>query len=240
MTMKLSTIALATLPVLAACSVVPPAEPVPAPPTDGQTYVARGNEPGWILKMDGKTIDYQGDYGETRIAVPQITGVPSFNGMRYVTPRLTVDVTYASCADDMSGQRYADTVTVVADGKQVKGCGGRALPPESLDDTSWKILSIDDIPVSQSGKAAELRFADGKVSGSAGCNGLSGSYVADAANLTFGAIAATRMMCPEPQMGQETKLLAIMKGKASTRYTVDGNLIITGENGSRVTLQQIF
>lgn len=189
--------------------------------------------------MDSKTIAYQGDYGETQISVPAVAGKPSFNGMRYVTPRLAVDITYAACSDDMSGKRFADSVTVTADGKTVKGCGGRALPPETLEDTHWRIVAIDDVSVTQSGKAAELHFSGGTVSGSAGCNSLSGGYSAEGSALTFGAIAATRMMCPEPQMSQETRLLAILTGKASTRYTIDGKLIITGENGSRVTLEQI-
>ena len=231
--------AIALLPAL--CSCIPAAEPPqPSPmPADGDAYVARGNEPGWMLTMDEKTIAYQGDYGQTKISVPAVTGTPSFNGMRYITPRLTVDVTYAACSDDMSGKRFADSVMVTADGRTVKGCGGRALPPETLDDTHWKIVSIDEMPVASGGKAAELHFAGGKISGSAGCNNLSGGYLAEGTSLTFAPIAATRMMCPEPQMTQEMKLLGILKGKAATRYTIDGKLIVTGENGSRLMLEQI-
>lgn len=230
--------ALLALLLLASCAAMVPSPETPPAAVD--KYVARGNEPGWVLTMDPATIDYQGDYGQTAIKVPAVTGVPSFNGMRYVTDRLTVDVTYATCADDMSGKRFADTVTVMADGKEVKGCGGRALPPESLADTQWKIVSLDQTTIAAGGKAAELRFADGKVSGSAGCNSLSGSYTVSGSAITFGPIAGTRMMCLDPQMVQETKLLSILKGTVQTRYSIEGNLIITGENGSRVTLQQVF
>jgi hypothetical protein len=36
--------------------------------------------------------------------------VPSFNGLRYETARLTVDITYVRCNDAMSGHGYAHQV----------------------------------------------------------------------------------------------------------------------------------
>jgi heat shock protein HslJ len=224
------------LPVLTACQTIPtPEEPAQA----DQVYTARGNEPGWILKMDSKTIDYQGDYGESKIKIAAPEGRPSFNGMRYVTDRLTVDVTYASCTDDMSGKRFADTVTVMADGKQVKGCGGRALPPESLNDTTWIIAMIDQFPVLEN-IPTEVRFADGRVSGTAGCNRFNGTFDVDSNALTFGPMASTRMMCPEKQMAQEAKFLALLSGKVTKRYSVEGNLILADDKGNRATLRQVL
>lgn len=202
-------------------------------------FTARGNEPGWIMRFDAKKIVFEGDYGATNITVAKPEGRPSFNGMRYLTDRLTVDVTHATCADVMSGQRYAETVTVLANGKEYRGCGGRNLPPESLDGTSWTIVMMDQLPVME-GTATELRFADGKVNGSAGCNRISGSYMTQGGNIIFGAIAATRMMCPEKQMAQEAKLLTLLKGKVTTRYTVDGDLILTNDNGQRATFRLVI
>jgi heat shock protein HslJ len=69
-------------------------------------------------------IDYRGDYGETRISVPRPDPRPSFNGRRYETRRLTVDVTYTRCNDGMSGHGYEHQVMVIADGKTLRGCGG--------------------------------------------------------------------------------------------------------------------
>jgi heat shock protein HslJ len=69
-------------------------------------------------------IDYVGDYRETRINVARPDPRASFNGHRYETPRLIVDVTHTRCNDAMSGHGYADTVVVTADGKVVNGCGG--------------------------------------------------------------------------------------------------------------------
>lgn len=221
---------------LAACQAMPPAKEAVTP---DQIYTARGNEPGWILKMDSKSIDYEGDYGATKIKIPAPVARPSFNGMRYVSERLTVDVTYATCTDDMSGKRFADTVSVMADGKQVKGCGGRALPPESLNDTTWVIVMIDQLPVLE-GVKTEVRFADDRVSGTAGCNRFNGSYSVANNLLTFGGVASTRMMCAERQMAQEAKVLALLGGPATKRYSVEGYLILADEKGNRMTLRQVL
>ncbi len=98
----------------------------PAPP--GESYVARGQEPGWIVTVADERIAYLGDYGETRITVPRPDPRPTFNGLRYETLRLTVDITYVRCNDAMSGHGYAHQVLVIADGKSVRGCGGERRP----------------------------------------------------------------------------------------------------------------
>jgi uncharacterized membrane protein len=103
------------------------AEPEKAKPdaaADRETYSALGQEPGWALKIAGGRIDYQGNYGEKKISVARPEPKPSANGRRYVTPRLTVDVTYVRCNDAMSGFGFEHQVTVIADGETYKGCGG--------------------------------------------------------------------------------------------------------------------
>jgi heat shock protein HslJ len=46
------------------------------------------------------------------------------------------------------------------------------------------------------------------------------------------------MACPEKQMAQDAKLMSLLKGKVTTRYTVDGDLILTNESGQRATFRQ--
>ena len=101
---------------------------VTTPPLVAETYRARGQEPGWALLIADGKLDYAGDYGETRITVPRPEPRTTFNGHRYETPRLTVDVTHSRCNDAMSGHGYADTVIVIADGTTVRGCGGERQP----------------------------------------------------------------------------------------------------------------
>ena len=100
-----------------ACVTVPPG-------IGGETYRALGQEPGWALTIAGGRIDYLGDYGEKRINVPRPEPRTTFNGHRYETPRLIVDVTHGRCNDAMSGHGFADQVVVIADGETYRGCGG--------------------------------------------------------------------------------------------------------------------
>ena len=108
---------------LAACAPTSPTS------TSGrERYTAHGQEPGWILIVSNGRIDYVGDYGNTRISVPRPEPRTTFNGHRYETPRLTVDITHGRCNDAMSGQGFADQVMVMADTKTVRGCGGARRP----------------------------------------------------------------------------------------------------------------
>src|SRR3712207_593866 len=92
---------LRVLPLVAAsaCTTQPLAFPASDPV--GETYIARGQEPGWILTIAGGRIDYVGNYGETRINLARPDPRTTFNGHRYATPRLIVDVTHGRCNDAM-------------------------------------------------------------------------------------------------------------------------------------------
>jgi uncharacterized membrane protein len=95
------------------------------PPAEAERYRAIGQEPGWTLAMAGGRIDYSGDHGATRIAVPRPDPVPTFTGRRYETDRLTVEISQTRCNDPASGRGYEHQVLVTADGATVRGCGGQ-------------------------------------------------------------------------------------------------------------------
>ncbi|MGY4395984.1 putative membrane protein [Sphingomonas sp. UYAg733] len=87
-------------------------------------YRAVGTEPGWTLTIDRGLIRYVGDYGRTKVTTRAPVARPSFNGLRYVTRRITVDVTRVRCGDGMSDRVFPDKVTVKVGRKTVSGCGG--------------------------------------------------------------------------------------------------------------------
>ncbi|HYD37276.1 MAG TPA: hypothetical protein VEA60_06660 [Allosphingosinicella sp.] len=101
-----------------------PAKEATAPAAAEESYAALGQEPGWALRIGGGRIDYSGNYGEKKINVARPEPRPSFNGRRYVTPRLIVDITYVRCNDAMSGFGFEHQVMVIADGETYQGCGG--------------------------------------------------------------------------------------------------------------------
>ena len=106
-----------------AISACVPARPSSAP-SDAHVYTAHGQEPGWSLTIANGRIDYHGNYGAKLITVPAPEPRTTFNGHRYETQRLIVDITHGRCNDAMSGQGFTDQVMVIADGETYRGCGG--------------------------------------------------------------------------------------------------------------------
>lgn len=218
---------------LAACAPVTETPTGPGEPT----YKALGTEPGWTLDITPARIAYNGDYGETQIAVANPGARPSFNGRRYVTDRLTVDITHGECNDGMSDRLYADTVMVIADGKTVKGCGGAILPPSELAGTSWTFVSIGGVAVAPD-RPTSLAFEAGRLSGSAGCNRFSGRWSREGATLTAGPLMATRMACPGAAMEQESAFFALLRAPVRVEFPSDGTLVLTGEDGRTAVLRR--
>ncbi|MGH6780541.1 MAG: COG3650 family protein, partial [Sphingomonadaceae bacterium] len=142
--MKNTALFVASTLVLSACAIIPPAKE-PAPPQQAD-YRAVGTEPGWAVTISGNTIEYLGDYGQTKIITPHPAPRTTFNGHRYEAKTeahsLVVDVTHGKCSDGMSDRIYADKVMVIADGKTVNGCGGAILPPSELAGSNWRIERI--------------------------------------------------------------------------------------------------
>lgn len=223
------------LPLLAACVPAADAPQPPAPPA--AAYMAIGTEPGWTLEITPARLNYHGDYGETKIMVANPGARPSFNGERYVTDRLTVDVTHSPCNDGMSDRRYADSVTVTADGKTVQGCGGRILPPETLAGSTWRFVSVGGAKVSAD-QPTSLQFDGARLSGSVGCNRFSGSYKVDGTTLTAGPVMRTEMACPEPAMSHEDAVFKLLAAPVALTFADDGTLILTGAGGRTAVLKR--
>jgi len=221
---------------LAACAVEAPPE---TPPPLAAAYMALGTEPGWTLEITPDRLNYDGDYGETKIVVANPGAQPGAGGERYVTDRLAVDVTHAECSDGMSDRRYRDTVTVIADGKTVKGCGGGILPPGQLAGTNWSFVSIGGVTVAED-RPTSLAFDGERMSGSAGCNRFSGGYESDGKTLTAGPLMATKMACPGAGMTQEGAFFQLMRGPVSLDFPADGTLILTGADGQTAVLKRMI
>ena len=81
-------------------------------------------------------------------------------------------------------------------------------------------------------------FANGQVSGSAGCNNYNATVSSEGGQaLTIGPAISTMMACEEPAMSQETKYLSALQGAMQWSYYL-GNLAITyqTEDGNIGTL----
>ena len=229
---------LLALPALAAC--VPAADAPPQTPgVQPAAYMALGTEPGWTLEITPDRLNYDGDYGATKIMVPNPGAKPSLNGRTYVGDRLSVVIKTAPCSDGMSDRRYADTVRVVADGKTLNGCGGAILPPDTLAGSNWTFVSIGGVAVAQD-RPTSLQFDGTRLSGSAGCNRFSGGYKAADGTLTAGPLMATEMACPGAGMTQEAAFFKLMAAPVSLTFADDGTLILTGSEGQTAVLKRVI
>lgn len=100
----------------------------------------------------------------------------------------------------------------------------------------WALTELEGQPLA-AGTGISVQFtADGKVSGSAGCNRYSGTYTVSGNNITFSSpMASTMMMCEQAVMDQESAFLNAL-GMAKT-FAIDGEqLTLTGGDGAKLAV----
>ena len=79
-----------------------------------------------------------------------------------------------------------------------------------LAGSEWRPTEIDGVEIAEDTKIFIGFGDDGRVQGSGGCNRFTGSYEVDGDTISFGALAATRMLCPEPIQENEDRLFAAL------------------------------
>jgi heat shock protein HslJ len=100
---------------------------------------------------------------------------------------------------------------------------------DALHHTGWTLSSLPG-QASIVGHPATLNFADGRVSGSDGCNRYNGSYALTGDKLRIGGdLVATRMACPEPAM-QQAEAFARALTQATT-FRRDGQRLLLLDAG---------
>lgn len=128
-------------------------------------------------------------------------------------------------------------------------CGGQADAPDALQEPAmssptegssppaligaWTVETIGDRPVIDRSPAFIQFDAEGRVSGSATCNRMTGEYIQEGAALVFRPMAVTRMMCPEALMEQEQRLLLALDEVGRWRIE-NGMLVLEDADGGLV------
>lgn len=126
----------------------------------------------------------------------------------------------------------------LAAGLAMLGCGpAAAAEPTPLADTAWQLVSIDTpsgpTPVEDSSAFTVSFGADGHAAFRLDCNRGSGGWQAasdtpDSGTLSFGPIAVTLMMCPEPSL--DTRVAAALGAVGGWRIT-DDRLVMRPASG---------
>ena len=98
---------------------------------------------------------------------------------------------------------------------------------EKLFAHRWTLTEADGQPVASTGDAREahlLFFPQNRLSGSTGCNRLTGTFELTGGNrLKFSPLATTRMLCPGPAAEAETRFVQAL-GAVQTYNVTDAAL----------------
>jgi heat shock protein HslJ len=113
------------------------------------------------------------------------------------------------------------------------GCGGGISLDEPIEGPTWRLTQLRGDPV-ESGGDAQIQFdgSSGRVSGSGGCNRVSGSFTRTGSSLRIGQLGSTRLACPDPTRGaNETQFFAALQATASYRLAGPGRLALLDAGG---------
>jgi heat shock protein HslJ len=132
-------------------------------------------------------------------------------------------------------------MTVVMAALSSCGSSKHAIAASSLGGT-WNIIEVGGTAVvpapGQEYPFLTFDVTEGRVSGNAGCNRVSGTFdtKAKAGVLSLGAVVSTRMACKD--MALENKVLAALNGVKKMKQLSDNTVALFGENGQNIIVLQ--
>lgn len=164
-------------------------------------------------------------------------------GYRLEGDRLTIDrvaSTMMACpepaatAENAFHRAFAGTFRYVVEGDQLTATAdsGAVLrfvqaPLPKLAGVEWQVTSYNNNRQAVVGVTGDtpltLSFADGQVTGNAGCNTFRGTYTTQGQSIAFGPLATTRRACAEPLMAQEREFLLALASAVTWR--IDGKVL---------------
>jgi heat shock protein HslJ len=202
-------------------------------------FVARGNEPGWIIRKTDGEITFQPMLG-TALTIAPVPAAEKVDGAEVYQAKagnqpFKLTIATKVCVDTMSGMPFPAAVSVEIAGKTLTGCGG---DPKTLLLGNWTVLEIDGKPV-LSGSEVTLTFGDdGTTAGNASCNRYFGKFTLTGESLTISSAGATRMMCDQPVMEQEDRFLKILEATSRFEIRQDGSLVLHAKDGATLAARR--
>jgi len=122
----------------------------------------------------------------------------------------------------------------------VSACGSGVSLDEPIEGPTWRLEQLDGEAVAPSGdpqRDAQLQFdrRSGRVSGSGGCNRVSGSFERSGSTLRMSQLASTRMVCADPARGvSESQFFAALQATASYRLQGSARLSLLDASGRTI------
>ena len=200
-------------------------------------FTARGQEPGWNLRIDERSMVLNANYDQRKIKVSRVPPEISAAGIRYATekedPDLSVMIEREACNDTMADVAYPYRVQYTLDGETQTGCGGD--PREVLGRSEWLVHEIGGMAIVEgSTPTIEFMHIDGedRFSGRASCNRYMGSYRLTGEGINLSPVASTMMACTnENQALQERRLLSLLEEVYGFGIDSEGRLQLRAGSG---------
>jgi heat shock protein HslJ len=227
--------------------------PADSPPLDGTAWV--------LSSLDGRSLS--GPAATARFEGGRVQGTDGCNrySSAFSTNGSAIEIgpsgaaTQMACPPEVMKQADAFAASLasarsyrVSDGQlQLIGADGAVLAqfaaqPQSLAGTAWRATGINNGKGAVAGLVADssvtMNFAaDGKVSGTGGCNLYTAGYQAAGNTLKFTPAAATRKMCSAPGvMEQEQAFFRALESVATLRMEADRLEMRTAEGALALIL----
>jgi heat shock protein HslJ len=237
-------LALAACAALAGCAgadhPAAPATPAPLQGTPASPFIARGNEPGWRLDLDGERMTLRMQDGATRTLAPPPAAQRTDAFTRYAGRAdgadLTVTVFNRRCKDTMTGMNHPNAVEVVLAGRKLTGCGGD--PATLLRGGEWVVTEIAGRGLVERSRATLNFGGDGRVYGRSSCNNYTAEYRLSGETLTVSKPAGTMMACEPPILQQEGVFLDVLRNLRSFDLRGDGTLVLAAGDGRTIVARR--
>lgn len=190
-----------------------------------QDLNARGNEPFWLITIDGDRATLRKPDNSEEVTVRTTDNVAQgFEHHLEFSNGATLDVAQEICYDSMSGQSYPYRVALTEGDSVFAGCAGD--PQRTLSGASWHLQqTATEQPVS-------ITFhPESRVSGYAGCNYFTGGYTVTGEGLSFAPMAVTKRMCAREVMSIEQEFLQQLTQVNGFRVFADATMQLRLPNG---------
>jgi heat shock protein HslJ len=121
------------------------------------------------------------------------------------------------------------------------GCASGISLDEPIEGPVWRLEQLGGEPVSSTGdpqRDPQLQFdRRGRVSGSGGCNRVSGTFERDGNSLKMGQLASTRMACADPaRSASEAQFFAALQSTASYRLQGPSRMSLLDSGGRTLAI----
>lgn len=115
----------------------------------------------------------------------------------------------------------------------------RAVSLDALAGRTWVLREWDHGEGVPAAPLVTLQYAEGRFTGRSGCNRYTGDVTAgtEAGAIAVGALAGTRMMCPEPVFAIESRFLAALPRANGLRMRAGRlGVVYTGATGAAMLI----